>query len=263
VGYQGRTVLPGVTAMRIDPFAALAEYLGLQFGVRPLVNLVLRNRGFRQLLLASPGWRELITLGKVWHLEQMREEDGRPRYDLIVVDAPATGHGVTFLDAPRVVVSAVRAGPLRRNAQRVEDLIEDPVRTLLLPVALAEELPTRETAELVERLRSNAGITVDRVVVNGVFAPPLPEGLADLDRRLERLPDALPLAGLPRPSTLAACARHLSQRHQLNRGYVAEIERRTGLPTVCLPYLLEGIEGPEEISALAAALIQAPEVVAA
>jgi hypothetical protein len=62
---------------------------------------------------------------------------------------------------------------------------------------------------------------------------------------------------------LAACARHLSQRHQLNRGYVAEIERRTGLPTVCLPYLLEGIEGPEEISALAAALIQAPEVVAA
>jgi anion-transporting ArsA/GET3 family ATPase len=254
--------MPGVTAMRIDPFAALAEYLGLQFGVRPLVKLVMRNRGFRQLMLASPGWRELITLGKVWHLEQMREEDGRPRYDLIVVDAPATGHGVTFLDAPRVVVSAMHAGPLRRNAQRVEDLIEDPVRTLLLPVALAEELPTRETAELIERLRSNAGIAVDRVVVNGVFPPPFPAGLADLDRRLERVPDTIPLAGLPRPSTLAACSRHLSERHRLNRGYVAEIERRTGLPTVCLPYLVGGIEGPEEITALAGALIEAPEAVA-
>jgi anion-transporting ArsA/GET3 family ATPase len=259
VGYQGRTVMPGVTAMRIDPFAALAEYLGLQFGVRPLVKLVMRNRGFRQLMLASPGWRELITLGKVWHLEQMREEDDRPRYDLIVVDAPATGHGVTFLDAPRVVVSAMHAGPLRRNAQRVEDLIEDPVRTLLLPVALAEDLPTRETAELIERLRNNVGIAVDRVVVNGVFPPPFPAGLADLDRRLERVPDTLLLAGLPRPSTLAACARHLSERHQLNRGYVAEIERRTGLPTLRLPYLVGGVEGPEEITALAGALIETPE----
>jgi hypothetical protein len=137
VGYPGRTLMPGVTAMRIDPYEALAEYLGLQFGVRPLVNLVMRNRGFRQLMAAAPGWRELITLGKVWHLEQMREEDDRPRYDLIVVDAPATGHGVAFLDAPRVVVSAVRMGPLRRHAQRVEEMVEDPVNTLLLPVALA------------------------------------------------------------------------------------------------------------------------------
>jgi anion-transporting ArsA/GET3 family ATPase len=263
VGYAGRTLMPGVTAMRIDPYEALAEYLGLQFGVRPLVNLVMRNRGFRQLMSAAPGWRELITLGKVWHLEQMREEDDRPRYDLIVVDAPATGHGVTFLDAPRVVVSAVRMGPLRRQAQRVEEMVEDPVNTLLLPVALAEELPTRETAELIERVRGNVGIAADRVVVNGVFPPPFPAGLVDLDRRLENLPDAAPLAGLPRPSTLAACARHLRARHELNRGYVAEIEKRTGLPTVRLPYLVGGVEGPEEITVLARVLIEPTAAVAA
>jgi anion-transporting ArsA/GET3 family ATPase len=262
VGYPGRTLMPGVTAMRIDPYEALAEYLGLQFGVRPLVNLVMRNRGFRQLMSAAPGWRELITLGKVWHLEQMREEDDQPRYDLIVVDAPATGHGVTFLDAPRVVVSAVRMGPLRRQALRVEEMVEDPVNTLLLPVALAEELPTRETTELIERVRGNVGIAVDRVVVNGVFPPPFPAGLADLDRRLESLPDTASLAGLPCPSTLAACARHLRARHELNRVYVAEIETRTGLPTVRLPYLVGGVEGPEEITALARALIEPTAAVA-
>jgi anion-transporting ArsA/GET3 family ATPase len=65
---------------------------------------------------AAPGWRELITLGKVWHLEQMQTSPGRARFDLIVVDAPATGHGVTFLSAPRVVVSPA-AGPLRRHAR--------------------------------------------------------------------------------------------------------------------------------------------------
>jgi anion-transporting ArsA/GET3 family ATPase len=263
VGYEGREVLPGITAMRIDPFAALAEYLSLQLGMRSLVDLVLRNRSFRQLMSAAPGWRDLITLGKVWHIEQMTDGDGEPRYDLIVVDAPATGHGVTFLDVPHVVVSAVRAGPLRRNAQRVEQMVVDPERTLLLPVALAEELPTRETAELVERLRANVGVAIDRAVVNGVFPAPFPEALPDLDERLAALPDAAPLGELPRPATLAACARHLRARFELNRGYVTEIGRLTGLPVVPLPYLAQGIEGPAEIERLADALVEPPRSVAA
>ena len=263
VGYEGREVLPGITAMRIDPFDALAEYLSLQVGMRSLVDLVLRNRSFRQLMSAAPGWRDLITLGKVWHIEQMTDGDGGPRYDLIVVDAPATGHGVTFLDVPHVVVSAVRAGPLRRNAQRVEQMVVDPERTLLLPVALAEELPTRETAELVERLRADVGITIDRAVVNGVFPAPFPEALHDLDERLAALSDALPLGELPRPTTLAACARHLRARFELNRGYITEIGRLTGLPVVSLPYLAQGIEGPAEIGRLADALVEPPRSVAA
>jgi anion-transporting ArsA/GET3 family ATPase len=263
VGYEGREVLPGITAMRIDPFAALAEYLSLQLGMRSLVDLVLRNRSFRQLMSAAPGWRDLITLGKVWHIEQMTDGDGEPRYDLIVVDAPATGHGVTFLDVPHVVVSAVRAGPLRRNAQRVEQMVVDPERTLLLPVALAEELPTRETAELVERLRANVGVAIDRAVVNGVFPAPFPEALPDLDERLAALPDAAPLGELPRPATLAACARHLRARFELNRGYVTEIGRLTGLPVVPLPYLAQGIEGPAEIEKLADALVEPPRSVTA
>ena len=117
----------------------------------------------------------------------MRDE-GRPRFDLIVVDAPATGHGLTFLDVPRVVVSAVSAGPLRNQTERVEALIEDRTRTLLLPVALAEELPVRETVELVARARRELGIALDRVVVNAVHAPPYPDDLADLDASSRRCP---------------------------------------------------------------------------
>jgi anion-transporting ArsA/GET3 family ATPase len=258
VGYAGRSLMPGITAMRIDPFAALGEYLGLQLGVRGLVDLVLRNRGFRQLMDAAPGWRELITLGKVWHLEQLRDDAGRDLHDLIVVDAPATGHGVTFLDVPRVVASAVRAGPLRRNAQRVEAMIEDPERTLLLPVALAEELPARETAELVERLRSGVGIAVDRVIVNAVAPAPFPPGLEDLDERLRRMPTGAPLGALPPAGALAHCASHLRARFELNRTYVREIARATGLPVSCLPYLTQGVEGPEQISALAGPVIAPP-----
>jgi len=94
------------------------------------------------------GLADLITLGKVWHLEQQRTEKGEPRYDLLLgmLRRPATG---SLLDVPRVVVSALRAGPLRRHAGWVEEMLRDPTATLLLPVALAEELPARETVELV------------------------------------------------------------------------------------------------------------------
>jgi len=100
LGYTGRSLRPGLHAMRIDPHEALAEYLGLQIGFRALTERLLRTQTFQQLLEAAPGWRELIILGKIWHLEQKREANGRPTWDLVVVDAPATGHGLTFLDVP-------------------------------------------------------------------------------------------------------------------------------------------------------------------
>lgn len=256
VGYAGRELRPGLVAMRVDPFEALAEYLGLQIGAAGLVKLVVRNRGFRQLMGAAPGWRDLITLGKVWHIEQMRDAD-RPLYDLVVVDAPATGHGLTFLDVPRVVVSAIRAGPLRRHAGYVEAMVEDPERTLLLPVALAEELPTRETAELVERLRASHGIAVDRVVVNAIAPAPFPPALENLDEILARLPEQA-LGPLPDPAVLSACARTLRARHALNEHYTAEIAKLTGLPIVRLPYLTEGVHGPEDIAGLSRALVAPP-----
>jgi len=258
VGYAGSELSPGLHAMRVDPFEALAEYLGIQLGVPTLVKKVLGFEGFRQLMDASPGWRELITLGKVWHLEQM-QEDGVPRFDLLVVDAPATGHGVTFLDVPRVVVSAVRAGPLREHTERVEALIEDPTRTLLLPVALAEELPTRETVELVEEARSRLSIHVDRVVINAMHPAPFREDLSALPAWLRAIPPDTDLGGLPDPNTLAFCAEHLAARHALNERYADEIERGTKLPSLRLPYLpagtRAGTRGPHPLAALAPALL--------
>jgi anion-transporting ArsA/GET3 family ATPase len=259
VGYEGRELAPGLRVMRIDPYEALAEYLGLQIGLRGVVRRVLRNQAFRQLMEASPGWRELITLGKVWHLDQMQDERGAPRFDLIVVDAPATGHGLTFLDVPRVVGSAVRAGPLRRHAGWVEAMIRDPERTLLLPVSLAEELPARETTELVARLREQIGVSVDRVVVNAVTPAPFPPDVPDLDERLARLPADAAVPGAPAIGVLAACAAHLRARHELNRRWTGEIARATGLPIAVLPRRPNGVRGPDDLEALAGALLAPPE----
>jgi anion-transporting ArsA/GET3 family ATPase len=252
VGYAGARTPAGPFVMRMEPYAALAEYLNVRLGVPAVVARLLRQRAFRQLMDAAPGWRELLTLGKVWHLEQARE-DARARFDWIVV-APATGHGITFLDVPRVVVSAIRSGPLRRHVRWVEELVRDPERTLLLPVALAEELPARETAELVKRLREQVGVALDRVIVNAVARPPFPPALPDLDQRLA----ALARTPGPEPAVWAACARHLAARAALNRHYVGEIAAGTGLPVVELPLLAAGVSGPADLATLAAKLLEAP-----
>jgi anion-transporting ArsA/GET3 family ATPase len=256
VGYEGRDLAKGLRAMRIDPYEALTEYLGLQIGLRGVVRRVFENRSFRQLMDASPGWRELITLGKVWHLEQMRDERDRDRFDLIVVDAPATGHGLTFLDVPRVVGSAVRAGPLRRHAGWVEEMIRDPDRTLLLPVALAEELPARETAELVRRIRDDVGVPVDRVVVNAVVTAPFPDAAPDLDERLARLPADLAIPGAPAAGVLAACAAHFRGRSELNARWTKVIAESTQLPIVTLPRLAHGARGRDALAVLGNALLR-------
>jgi anion-transporting ArsA/GET3 family ATPase len=252
VGYRGVRTPAGPFVLRMEPYEALAEYLNVQLGVPGVVARLLRQRAFRQLMDAAPGWRELVTLGKVWHLEQARE-DGRARFDTIVVDAPATGHGLTFLDVPRVVVSAVRSGPLRRHVRWVEELVRDPARTLLLPVALAEELPARETVELVTRLREQVGVALDRVIVNAVESAPFPPELPDLDRRLA----ALPATPGPKPAVWAACAAHLAARHALNQHFLGEIASGTGLPVVPLPLLPRGVRGPEDLARLERPLLAA------
>lgn len=254
VGYAGREVRPGITVMQIDPYAALAEYLGLQFGFQSAASSLLSSRSFRQLMDASPGWRELITLGKVWHLEQLRDPDGEPTFGRIVVDAPASGHGVTFLDIPRVVASAIRGGPLRREALRVAALVRDPSRTVLLPVGRAEELPVQETVELVSRVTEQVGIHVAHVVANAVDREPLPGQMERLASRLETAPpDALP-PPWPSPVAMAACVRRVGRRAKLHRHFISELAQRTQRPVLALPFLAEGVRGLADLERLAEGL---------
>ena len=251
-GYPGREVRAGLHVLRVDPFEALTEYLELELPLPGLARRLISNDSFRAWMEAAPGWRELITLGKVWHLEQ-QTEGGRPRFDWIVVDAPATGHGLTFLDVPRVVGSAVRAGPLRRHAAAVETLVRDPKRTVVLPVTLAEELPTAETLELVARLRGELGLTVDHVVANAIEPDPLRDWPA-LEHALESLPAELPGGG-PSPHSIAACARHLRARSALQRTQLDRLRKESGLPVVTLPRIPTGVSGPSDLARLAAAML--------
>ena len=111
-----------------------------------------------------------MSLGKVWELAQLERRTARAApYDLTIVDAPATGHGLALLRAPRTYAEIARVGPIRNHANRIHEFVTDPARTAVVAVALAEEMPVNETIDLQERLRDQLGVELAAVLVNGVL----------------------------------------------------------------------------------------------
>jgi hypothetical protein len=243
---------PHLHTFRVDPLEALTEYLELQIHFRPVVSLVTRNAGFRRLMDAAPGWRELITLGKLWHLETRKNQEGTPLWDLLVVDAPATGQGLSFLSVPGVVLETVRMGPLRRHTDWVQGLITDPSRTLVLPVTLAEELPVRETLELCARVRE-LGLATGPIVANAVEKGPDFQDADDLRPWLERVPASETPDGLP-PSVLLGCIDHAIRRATLHESFVRELRDQEKGPVLELPALPGGVQTPGQTQLLVDAL---------
>ncbi len=242
-------VAPHLAIMRIAPLVALEEYLELQFPVRRLVAALVGNHGFQRFLAAAPGWRELITLGKIWHVEQQMR-GGQPRYDLIVVDAPAAGHGLSFLSVPSIVLDSVRLGPLRRHTAAVWRLLRDPERTLLVPVTLPEELPVKEVLELCERVRA-LGLRVGAPIVNCVERPPASSELEEVLDPLGRVPAEGAPSRLVDPDVLGAVLRHQLTRARLQREFIDKLGAGSGSIPLELPRLAEGIDGPGALGRLA------------
>lgn len=239
LGYEGRELRPGLHALHIDPHEALADYARIQIGLGAVTDRILQTETFQQLLEAAPGWRELIILGKIWHLEQKKDASGRPLYDLLIVDAPATGHGLTFLDVPRVVQHAVRAGPLSRHASWVEALVHDRDRTLMLPVTLPEDLPVLETKELIDRAQSDIDIGVDRIIVNRMPS----RRSSDAARDVATLPDGLDFECLPPVSMMKTLLEHSARRDDLAFEQRERVARLCSMPVVDLPFQARGFTG--------------------
>ncbi len=136
-------------AISIDPDESMREYVLLQLKVKAMRDLLFRSRIFGYLAAATPGLKELVTIGKIWELalDDRKVKKGR-NYDLVIVDAPATGHGVGFLQTPRTFANVARVGPIRQQAETLDRFVRDPKRTGVAVVALPEEMPVNETVSL-------------------------------------------------------------------------------------------------------------------
>jgi anion-transporting ArsA/GET3 family ATPase len=236
----------GLHAISIDVRHAMEEYLHERAG--RLGDLLSASRAFGTFVGATPGMRELLTIGKVWELAQDRRrvEDGRP-YDLVIADAPATGHGIAALRTPRTFAEIARVGPIANQGRTIDATLRDPVFTGVVGVALPEEMPVNETLLLQGALREALGQELVDVVVNACLPVRLgPRQAASVERALSATSD--PVAHAALRSALSEHVRACAQREQVER-----LAAGTGIAPVELPYVFGELDRAA-IEALADAL---------
>jgi anion-transporting ArsA/GET3 family ATPase len=247
-----REVLPGLFTLNLDPAAAMAEYVRSTVRVEMLARRVLDSPLYRRFFAAAPGVPELITLGKVMILEA--ETTGwraRPRWDLIVLDAPATGHGLAFLKVPLAASRAVPVGPVGHNARRILALLRDPKRTALGIVAIPEEMAVVEALEFHRLATEDLGITPRVIFLNECHERRFTDAQEATVLRLAMQGATGALApGVSLGAALAAARRHV-RRHKLTRFYTARLRRALATPLVALPYLFRDDLGLDDIRVLA------------
>jgi anion-transporting ArsA/GET3 family ATPase len=215
----------GLHHISIDPQDAMQEYLADQLPSRTLADVLISSRGFNYLAAATPGLTELLTIGKAWELAQEdRRTPGAEPYDLVILDAPATGHGVAILGAPRTFADVALVGRIARQGRTIHAMLSDPERTAVVAVARPEEMAVNETLQLQDVLGDSVGVDVGLVVANGM----LPDRFSAAEARA--LEDAPPSA--PVRAALVAHARARAQRSQL-----ARLRRGARAPVVTLPFL--------------------------
>src|SRR3954469_17971050 len=132
---------PELTTVSVDPDAAKREWLRYQLKSRTLAGVLGGSNLFQYLTAAAPGLTELVTIGKVWDLAQLEPRTTDSAFDLAIVDAPATGHGLAMLRAPGTYATIARVGPVSRHAERIDGFLRDARQTGVLAVALPEEMP--------------------------------------------------------------------------------------------------------------------------
>jgi anion-transporting ArsA/GET3 family ATPase len=238
-GFEEVELAPGLHAIAIDPEHAIEEYLLLQIKVRAVYDLLFKNRIFDYFAAATPGLAELVTIGKVWELAQPdRLKKKSEPYDLVIVDAPATGHALAMLEAPETFKRIARVGPIHRQAGYIQSFLHDPEVTAVVAVATAEEMPVNETLDLRAELRERIGLDIALGIVNSLepefFSEPEIATLRDLD----------PVA--PIEAAILQAERAGRQREQYDR-----LADELGRPLTDLPFIYEKAIGRAQLNELA------------
>lgn len=203
---ESRQVRPNLHVLAVDGKASLEEYLELVIPIRRLLDAVFSSRIYQYFVAVAPGLKELMTIGKIWYeAERVDEETGARRWDLVVLDAPATGHSVQYLRMPHAAHEAFGAGLVASGTQRVIDLLTDPKRTAINFVTTAEEMPVNETIEMYQQLCVDLHLPAGLLVINRMHRAAFSR--ADVER-------------------LAAGSAAISAREE--RHLIAEVVRRAG-----------------------------------
>jgi len=246
-GLEPRPVSPGLAMATVEPEDALGDFVHGVLRIRMLSRRLLESTSFQVLAAAAPGLPEFLVLQKLQTWLDARRL-GRKVYDLIVVDAPASGHSLPLLAAPRTLGALARLGPVGDTLGVIGATLADPATTLVCLVSTPEELAVRETIDLHREIARRLGLPVGPAIVNAV--PPRRFTRAD-----EELIGRLEASGERHPSL--AAARFMLDRRREAVVQVQALRRALGAAPVRLPFLFAGPEAEGGIDTLARALAHA------
>ena len=242
-GSEPAEILPRLDCVRIEPRQALEEFLDGLLHVRTLTQRLLRSSSFSILAAAAPGIEEFLVLSKIAALESARAGfKRRPRYDLIVVDSPATGHSIPFLSTARAVTEMMPTSSIGRMANEVSTLLADGARTAAVLVSIAEEMVVNETIELATSLRETRAVTLGPLVVNAVW----PDRF-DAD-------EAAWLSAADVHDPLVAVGRYHLEKRRRAEEQIARLRGELRIDPIALPFVLSAELDRPHLRRLVAAL---------
>ena len=221
-------------ARTIRADAALMDYLE-EHGLKGFAKTLTRLQVLDTLATSTPGLKDLIVLGKIKQLEATRDAD------LIIVDAPASGHAIAFLRAAAGLRQTIDTGPIRRQADEVVSMLTDPQRAQVLLVTLAEETPVNELVETAYALEEEVGIHLGPTIVNGLF--PERAVSTSVSRTTKVTPELAAAA--------AAAASHWQARSGGQQDQRSRLAEELPLEQLALPRRFTTRIGPDDLDALA------------
>lgn len=174
------TIASGLYLQNLRPREVLDAVVEEQLKIDALSRRVLASPIYKHFAEGFPGFKELAVLGHALRLIRGLGRRNAPKIDTVILDAPATGHGVSLMAAPSLVAESIEHGPFGRMAGELAAFVNDPERCGVTVVALAEEMPVQEAIELLEVLDQRLGRVPDTVIVNGLY-PDVPADAGDSD----------------------------------------------------------------------------------
>lgn len=249
IGHDPRHLQRSLFAAALDPQRIAIEFFEAHIPIRALAKRLAKSQVFQYWFEATPMLRELLTLGKIWRLAEEKGEDGRPLWDRIIVDLPATGHSLGLLRSSEVA-SQLLVGPMRSKADDITAMLRDPEHTALAIATIAEETPVSEALELEGRARDEIGLSVEAFIINAM--PPRlitadDAAALELPGPTDVAASALAEQGHPAPRAAAEAARDALLRRRSADRHRAELEREGRAPVLVVPWIINAAFGLPEL----------------
>ena len=213
---------PGLDGILITPRTALREYIVKQVKFSKIYDLIFENKAMHFFLDAAPGIDEIAVIGKIFYLDQQK------KWDMIIVDTPASGHSLYLFKSPKVFLDITKVGPIAKRSEELYEMLLNPKRTAIHLVCLPEELPIQETLELNSEIKK-LKLPLGKVFLNKML--PLLQNTAT-EASLSSLDASL-------KEKIGELISKYQKRSLIQSSYQKVLEKGLGQKTILIPWILD------------------------